>query len=106
MRWLALIAAWAVFAPSLRAAAETVEVSQKGRTFLPDSIAIKVGDTVKIKNDDEFLHHIYVTSPDFSFDSQEQPPGHTVEIKFTHTGDFNVLCRIHPKMKLVVHVAQ
>ena len=102
---LALLAAlWAAI-PSL-ALADTVEVSQKGRKFLPDSISIKVGDVVKIRNDDEFLHHIYVTSPDFNFDSEEEPPGNSVEIKFTKAGDFNVLCRIHPKMKLSVHVSQ
>jgi plastocyanin len=106
MKWLPLIVACAVSAPLLQAVAATVEVSQKGRKFLPDAIAIKVGDTVKIHNDDEFLHHIYVISPDFNFDSEEEPPGNTVEIKFTHAGDYNVLCRIHPKMKLAVHVAQ
>jgi len=97
------VALWAAGQPAL---ADTVEVSQKGRKFLPDSISIKVGDVVKIRNDDEFLHHIYVTSPDFSFDSEEEPPGNSVEIKFTKPGDFNVLCRIHPKMKLTVHVSQ
>ena len=101
--WLFLVAA--LWAAALYAA-NTLEISQKGRKFLPDSIAIKVGDVLHIRNDDEFLHHIYVTSPDFNFDSEEEPPGNSVDIKFTKTGDFNVLCRIHPKMKLAVHVSQ
>ncbi|HLG85589.1 MAG TPA: cupredoxin domain-containing protein [Alphaproteobacteria bacterium] len=101
---LALIATLLAAVP--HAWAGTVEVSQKGRKFLPDSVSIKVGDMVRIRNDDEFLHHIYVTSPDFNFDSEEEPPGNSVDIKFTKAGDFNVLCRIHPKMKLAVHVSQ
>lgn len=99
-----LVALWATATP--RTVADTLDVSQKGRKFLPDTISIKVGDVVRIRNDDEFLHHIYVTSPDFNFDSEEEPPGHTVEIKFTHAGDFDVLCRIHPKMRLSVHASQ
>jgi plastocyanin len=34
----------------------------------------------------------------------EQPPGKTVDIVFTHAGSYNVLCNIHPKMRLEVHV--
>jgi plastocyanin len=102
--WLVLVAALLAAVPQARE--NTVEVSQKGRKFLPDSVSIRVGDMVRIRNDDEFLHHIYVTSPDFNFDSEEEPPGNSVDIKFTKAGDFNVLCRIHPKMKLAVHVSQ
>lgn len=106
MNWLSSLVASVVVTTSLGAAAETVEVSQKGRRFLPDSVELKVGDTLKVHNDDEFLHHVYVASPDFNFDSEEQPPGNNVEIKFTHAGEYNVQCRIHPKMKLAVHVTQ
>jgi plastocyanin len=31
-------------------------------------------------------------------------PGSKVDITFPAAGDFNVLCGIHPKMKLSVHV--
>jgi plastocyanin len=106
MKFLPLCVASLAVAVSLGAAADTVEVSQKGRRFLPDSIDLKVGDTLKIHNDDEFIHHIYVASPDFNFESEEQPPGNNIEVKFTHAGDYNVQCRIHPKMKLTVHVKQ
>src|SRR5665213_3536726 len=90
---------------ALPAMANVVEVSQKGRKFQPDTVDLMVGDTLKIHNDDEFLHHVYVKSPDYNFDSEEQPPGKDVTLPpFTHVGEYNVLCGIHPKMKLVVHV--
>jgi plastocyanin len=80
-------------------------ISQKGREFHPGEISIKRGDTIEIVNDDaDLLHHAYVDSPKFSFDSGDQQPGSKTDITFPVAGDFNVLCAIHPKMLLVVHV--
>ena len=36
--------------------------------------------------------------------SGDQEPGSKVDVAFTELGNFTVLCGIHPKMKLVVHV--
>jgi plastocyanin len=80
-------------------------ISQKGREFHPGAIAIKRGDTIQIVNDDgDLLHHAYVDSPKFSFDSGDQKPGSKTDITFPVAGDFDVLCAIHPKMRLAVHV--
>lgn len=80
-------------------------VSQKGREFHPGDMKIKRGDTIEIVNDDgDLLHHAYIDSPKFSFDSGDQQPGSRTDITFPIAGDFDVLCAIHPKMKLVVHV--
>ena len=81
-------------------------ISQKGREFHPGEISIKRGETIQIVNDDgDLLHHAYIDSPKFSFDSGDQEPGSvTTDITFTAAGDFDVLCAIHPKMKLTVHV--
>jgi plastocyanin len=80
-------------------------VSQKGREFNPTDLKIKRGDVVEIVNDDaDLLHHAYVESDQFNFDSGDQQPGSKVDIKFTVAGDFMVLCGIHPKMKMSVHV--
>lgn len=80
-------------------------ISQKGREFHPGEISIKRGDSVQIVNDDgDLLHHAYVDSEKFSFDSGDQEPGSKTNIIFPAAGDFDVLCAIHPKMRLVVHV--
>jgi plastocyanin len=80
-------------------------VSQKGRQFNPGEMTIKKGDTVVIVNDDADLrHHAYVDSDRFKFDSGDQEPGSKTNVRFTAAGDFDVLCAIHPKMKLTVHV--
>lgn len=90
---------------TLVGAAPQFSISQKGREFHPGEIAIKRGDTIQIVNDDaDLLHHAYVDSDKFSFDSGDQKPGTITPITFTVTGDFDVLCAIHPKMRLAVHV--
>jgi len=81
------------------------QVSQRGRDFQPNQISIRRGETVRIVNDDaDLLHHAYVSSDKFNFDSSDIEPGGKVDVKFPVAGDFNVLCGIHPKMKLTVHV--
>ncbi len=80
-------------------------ISQKGREFHPGEISIKRGDTIEIVNDDaDLIHHAYIDSPKFSFDSGDQEPGSKTDVTFPVAGDFDVLCAIHPKMRLVVHV--
>ena len=80
-------------------------ISQMGREFHPGEITIKRGETVQIVNDDgDLLHHAYIDSPKFSFDSGDQEPGSKTDITFPAAGDFDVLCAIHPKMRLAVHV--
>jgi plastocyanin len=80
-------------------------ISQKGRQFHPGEISIKRGEALQIVNDDgDLLHHAYIDSPKFGFDSGDQQPGSRTDITFPTPGDFEVLCAIHPKMRLVVHV--
>jgi plastocyanin len=77
-------------------------VSQRNRVFAVSQLEIARGDTVRFTNDDEFLHHIYIRSSDLNFDSREQAPGQTIEVRFRNAGTYDVRCRIHPKMLVVV----
>jgi plastocyanin len=82
-----------------------VQVSQKGRAFQPGEVSIKRGETIEIINDDgDLLHHAYVDSDRFSFDSGDQEPGSRTDVTFPVAGTFTVLCGIHPKMRLTVRV--
>ena len=81
------------------------QVSQRGRDFQPSQISIRRGETIRIVNDDaDLLHHAYVNSEKFRFDSSDIAPGEKFDVKFPVSGEFNVLCGIHPKMKLRVLV--
>ena len=80
-------------------------VSQKGREFRPHEITLNRGETITIVNDDADLrHHAYIDADNFKFDSGDQEPGSRTNITFSVAGTFDVLCAIHPKMKLTVHV--
>jgi plastocyanin len=82
-----------------------IVVSQKGRMFHPGEISINRGAAIVIVNDDaDLLHHAYIDSNAFKFDSGDQEPGSKSKITFSPAGTFEVLCAIHPKMKLTVRV--
>lgn len=101
--WLGL----AMMAGGLAAAAAGIQhrVSQKGRAFTPNTLDMKKGESVEFFNDDgELLHHAYLESSSFSFDTGDQEPGSRSVILFPKSGTFTVLCGIHPKMKLTVRV--
>jgi plastocyanin len=82
-------------------------ISQKDQEFRPREIVIKRGEALRFINDDgELLHHAYLSSDNFSFDSGDQQPGSKFDVIFPVVGDYTVLCGIHPKMKLAVHVTK
>ena len=92
------ICGWAASGPD-------IVISQKGRMFNPGSVSLAKGEALVIVNDDgDLLHHAYVESDDFNYDSGDQQPGSRARIVFPSSGDYKVLCGIHPKMKLLVHV--
>lgn len=98
---LTVIAALGVSAVS---AADVVMVSQRDRKFSPDRIEFSRGSTARIVNDDKVTHHIYVDSPGLSFDSGEQSIGTTTDVRFDKAGTYDVLCAIHPTMRLRIVV--
>ena len=109
LRIFVLFATVAVFSASMGVlvalAQQQYVVSQKGREFRPSEITIKRGETLQIVNDDgDLRHHAYIDTDKFSFDSGDQEPGSKTKVTFPVAGEFDVLCAIHPKMKLVVHV--
>jgi plastocyanin len=82
-------------------------ISQKDREFRPREIIIRRGETLRFANDDgELLHHAYLSSETFDFDTGDQQPGSQFDVVFSVAGDYTVLCGIHPKMKLGVHVTK
>jgi plastocyanin len=90
--------------PVAAIASQSTEIRQAGRDFSVREVHVARGDTLHFVNADEFAHQIYVRDPRFSFASEEQEPGQTVDLRFDASGTFEVRCEIHPKMKLAVTV--
>jgi plastocyanin len=80
-------------------------ITQKHIMFSPQALTLNRGDTVQFFNDEvDLLHHAYVETDAFRFDAGDQKPGTRTNIVFSVPGTFNVLCGIHPRMKLLVTV--
>ena len=77
-------------------------IDQKGKTFIPHSVSVAVGDTLTFKNSDPFAHNAYTDNEANEFDIGMQAPGKDVVAKVKAAGVFNVECAIHPNMLLEV----
>jgi plastocyanin len=85
-------------------AAASYHVAQRDRSFSLKAITVALGDVIHFDNSDDFIHQIYIESPDFKFDSEESYPGNSIDVTFTKRGTYVVHCHIHPKMSLEVTV--
>ncbi len=83
---------------------EAPRIEQRDQKFHPSAVELKRGQTLLVTNEDPFIHHVYVETPQFNYDSGEQRPGRTLSINFNKPGDFVLQCAIHLKMKLKVAV--
>ncbi|GAB4192981.1 MAG: methylamine utilization protein [Thalassobaculales bacterium] len=85
--------------------AAEVAVIQRDLEFQPGQVTVKPGDTVVFVNDDAFGHNVYSPTPGGAFDIGLQRPGQRNAVVFRNPGSFDILCRIHPRMKAQVVVA-
>jgi plastocyanin len=106
MRKTVIIGAIALVTVSTFAFAADHLVTQKGRLFSVDSITIKKGDTITFFNDDTVPHNIMSDSPGSQFNLGSQQPGSSTPVTFNTAGEFNVICAIHPRMKMTVTVTE
>lgn len=83
---------------------DVLTISQKRRKYAPGAVTIKPGDTVRIVNDDIFLHHAFVDHKALQYDSGSMEEGETRDIQFSDPGTYQVRCAIHPRMRLDVTV--
>jgi plastocyanin len=85
-------------------AAETV-VDQIGLKFVPTTVTINAGDTIKFTNSDPFTHDVTVISPDgSSSDKGLQHHGKENVVAFAKAGSYSIVCKMHPNMKATVIV--
>jgi plastocyanin len=73
------------------------------KSFSPNPIEIKVGDTVTWTNDHREAHT--VTSKSSAFDSGDIQPGQSYSHSFDKAGSFQYYCVIHPSMVGTVNVS-
>lgn len=84
--------------------AETYEVGQENKKFSVKKLSIKVGDTVKFINQDEFFHNVFSLSDIKFFDLGSFPKGEFKTVVFEEPGVVEVECAIHPNMIMEIEV--
>ena len=76
--------------------------------FVPSSVSINVGDTVRWTNEDTAAHTVTSGTPDGGpdgiFDSSLVMAGNSFEHTFDQSGSVDYFCMVHPWMQGVVQV--
>ena len=89
---------------STGALAATQVIHQQGRAFSSESVTIKKGEALTFFNDDTVPHNVMSASKGNEFNLGSLPPGSSTDVTFKETGDVQVICAIHPRMKMTVKV--
>jgi plastocyanin len=100
-----VIAFTAGIATAAVAAGAERSITQKGKVFSESEVAIKKGETIVFVNDDAVSHNIMSNTAGNQFNLGSQQPGISTPVTFDKPGDVTVICAIHPRMKMVVKVA-
>jgi plastocyanin len=104
MRGLALLTIAISSGLSVGALAANQMIHQQGRVFSSESVTVKKGEAITFVNDDTVPHNIISTSKGNEFNLGSQLPGTSTDVTFKEAGDVQVICAIHPRMKMSVNV--
>lgn len=80
-------------------------VLQKDATFSPGFLAIAVGQTVEMRNDDAIYHNVFSFSKPNDFDLGIYPAGKSRSVTFRHPGVVRTYCSIHDSMRGTIFVS-
>jgi plastocyanin len=80
-------------------------IHQRNATFQPDFLAIAVGETVEMPNDDQIFHNVFSFSKPNDFDLGMYPAGEKRRVTFSHPGVVKIYCSIHESMSATIFVS-
>lgn len=79
-------------------------LDQRRLRFVPEVLAVQMGQTVSFRNSDPLLHNIFSPGPAEPFDLGTYPEGEARDHRFVTSGPHVILCNIHPEMEAYVVV--
>jgi plastocyanin len=85
-------------------AAGVVSVDQKGLAFSTAALTVSKGSILSFNNSDNTSHNILITGAGVNLNSGLQQPGVSFKAPMVKPGTYQVMCGIHPKMKMSVTV--
>lgn len=98
---------WAAVGASLATqvmAQSRAVMSQRDIAFAPGELRIRAGEEVVFRNEDPFGHNVFSPDQGGVFDIGLQQPETETPVRFSQPGEYNIRCRIHPKMRALVVV--
>jgi plastocyanin len=104
MRMSTVIPLVAIAGLSTGALAATQVIHQQGRLFSSENITVKKGEAVTFLNDDTVPHNVMSATKGNEFNLGSLAPGSSTDVTFKDAGDVQVICAIHPRMKMTVKV--
>lgn len=81
-------------------------IDMKGKTYLPDHLAVDIDDTVVFTNSDKIKHNVFSPSGKNAFDLGTYSAGKKRGVTFKNAGIVKVYCNIHPGMATFVSVGE
>jgi plastocyanin len=84
---------------------EEPAVHQRDARFAPSFIAVAMGTTVRMPNDDAIFHNVFSYSRPNDFDLGLYPAGQSRSVTFAHAGVVKTYCSIHESMNGTIFVA-
>jgi plastocyanin len=88
-------------------AARTVkaaQIEQRAKHFVPELLAVTVGQSVTFPNADTILHNVFSPTPSRRFDLGSFRKGESRSRAFPTPGVVDVFCNIHPEMSATIVV--
>ena len=82
--------------------AKKVVLDQRTSTFFPHVLAVQVGTTVDLPNNDRVFHNVFSFHDGKKFDLGLYPVGTIRRVTFDHSGLSRIFCNIHPNMAAYV----
>ncbi len=79
-------------------------IDQKGLAFSAPTVTVAKGDILNFTNSDTTSHNITISGDGVSLNSGLQQPGVAFKAPMMKEGTYQVVCGIHPKMKMTVIV--
>lgn len=80
-------------------------IRQRNAWFAPDFLAIAVGQSVDMPNDDAIFHNVFSFSKPNDFDLGLYPAGESRRVTFSHPGVVKIYCSIHESMSGTIFVS-
>ena len=79
-------------------------INTRSKGFIPETVVVPQGSTVRFPNVDTIIHNVYSRSPGNSFDLGYYGPGQSPEFTFNTAGLAIVNCTVHHTMRANVVV--